>query len=82
MDFRKELAKWGYNSGNSVDVSILIDEILPDMFSTMYSKDEVYRIVEKAIKESKEKQLTFFNGGSTNPLYYNLKMWFEQFKKK
>ena len=33
MDFRKQLAKWGYNKGNSIDVNILIDEILPSLFS-------------------------------------------------
>ena len=29
MDFRTELAKLGYNKGNSIDVEILINEILP-----------------------------------------------------
>ena len=33
MDFRTELAKWGYNKGNSVDVETLIDEILPSLLS-------------------------------------------------
>jgi hypothetical protein len=33
MDFRKELAKWGYNKGNSIDVEILINEILPELFN-------------------------------------------------
>lgn len=33
MDFRTELAKWGYNKGNSIDVEILIDEILSSLFS-------------------------------------------------
>ena len=42
MDYRKELAKWGYNKGNSIDVEILIDEILPSLFSQqerMYSEE-------------------------------------------
>lgn len=33
MDFRKELAQYGYNKGNSIDVETLISEILPEMFS-------------------------------------------------
>jgi len=32
MDFKKELAKWGYNKGNAIDVDILVDEILPSLF--------------------------------------------------
>ena len=44
MDFRTELAKWGYNKGNSVDVETLIDEILPSLFSKqerMYSEEDM-----------------------------------------
>lgn len=44
MDFRTELAKWGYNKGNSIDVKILIDEVLPSLFyqqETLYSKDDM-----------------------------------------
>lgn len=32
IDFEKELSKWGYNKGNSIDVEILVNEILPDLF--------------------------------------------------
>jgi hypothetical protein len=32
IDFEKELSKWGYNKGNSIDVEILINEILPELF--------------------------------------------------
>jgi hypothetical protein len=32
MDFKQELAKYGYNKGNSIDVETLIDEILPALF--------------------------------------------------
>ncbi len=44
MDFRTELAKCGYNKGNSIDVEILVNEILPTLFSQqekMYSEEEV-----------------------------------------
>jgi hypothetical protein len=44
MDFITELAKWGYNKGNSIDVEILVNEILPSLFSQQersYSKEEV-----------------------------------------
>jgi hypothetical protein len=47
-----------------------------------YSEEEVYDIVEQAIKENSIKQLHFFDGGYSNPIYTNLKKWFEQFKKK
>ncbi len=43
MDFRTELAKWGYNKGNSIDVDILVNEILPSLFSQQgksYSEQE------------------------------------------
>jgi hypothetical protein len=33
MDFRTELSKFGYNKGNSIDVEILVNEILPSLFS-------------------------------------------------
>lgn len=33
MDFIIELAKFGYNKGNSIDVEVLINEILPELFS-------------------------------------------------
>jgi hypothetical protein len=47
-----------------------------------YSEEEVYNIVEQAIKNYGKNQLGFFDGGISNPIYYNLKKWFEQFKKK
>jgi len=56
MDFRSELAKWGYNKGNSIDVETLIDEILPEILSQqkrMYSEDEVRQLLEYAIHESR-----------------------------
>ena len=49
MNFRAELSKWGYNKGNSIDVEILIDEILPNLFSQQersYSEQEMLPIIE------------------------------------
>jgi len=49
MDFRKELAKWGYNKGNSIDVETLVDEILPSLFSQQerkYSKEDMSEAFE------------------------------------
>jgi len=49
MDFRSELAKWGYNKGNSIDVEILINEILPEIFSQqkrMYSEQDMREAVD------------------------------------
>jgi hypothetical protein len=49
MDFRTELAKWGYNKGNSIDVEILINEILPSLFPQQegsYSEEEVKLLID------------------------------------
>ncbi len=47
MDFRTELAKWGYNKGNSIDVEILIDEILPSLFSQQQRSHSDADLTEK-----------------------------------
>ncbi len=49
MDFRSELAKWGYNKGNSIDVEILINEILPEILSQqkrMYNEQDMREAVD------------------------------------
>jgi len=49
MDFRKELSKWGYNKGNSIDVETLVDEILPSLFSQQersYSEEDMRKAFE------------------------------------
>lgn len=35
MDFKKELAKYGYNDGNVVPVETLVGEVLPKIFKTI-----------------------------------------------
>jgi len=48
MNFRTELAKWGYNKGNSIDVEILVNEILPSLFSQQeksYSEEKVKKVL-------------------------------------
>jgi hypothetical protein len=73
MNFRTELAKWGYNKGNSIDVEILIDEILPSLFSEQersYSEEEVHKMI-KSYKNNRPKVFL--------KVFYN--EWFEQFKK-
>jgi isopropylmalate/homocitrate/citramalate synthase len=47
-----------------------------------YSEEEVFKIVEQAIKDYNNKHLHSFDGSFSNPIYTNLKEWFEQFKKK
>lgn len=47
-----------------------------------YSEEEVLEIVEQAIKDYNSKQLHLFDGSFSNPIYTNLKKWFEQFKNK
>jgi hypothetical protein len=57
-------------------------ELQQEQDKNKYSEEEVYNIVEQAIKNYGKNQLGFFDGGISNPIYYNLKKWFEQFKKK
>lgn len=74
MDFIKELAKLGYNEGNTVDVKILIDEILPSLFQQQersYSEEEVRAFTYNA----------FCLGQLQNPTENKFNEWFEQFKK-
>jgi len=74
MDFRTELAKWGYNKGNSIDVDILVNEILPSLFSQQersYSEEKVLELLVEMNEWS-----TTFNGVE------EVEEWFEKFKKK
>ena len=45
MDFKNELAKYGYNANNSIPVETLVNEILPKLFSVqnerMYSEEDL-----------------------------------------
>ena len=75
MDFRTELAKWGYNRGNSIDVETLINEILPSLSSkqnkNLYSEEEVHEII-----------LSYQNNVENSPNHITYNEWFEQFKKQ
>ena len=69
MDFKKVLASWGYNIGNSVPVETLINEILPDMFGKkVYTESEVVEILIKFNKEIVEIE--------------NPREWFNEVKNK
>ena len=79
MDFRTELAKWGYNKGNSIDVEILIDEILPSLLSQerSYSEEDM----RKAFIAGGN---SFIEEGDAYGSEYHkyMEKWFKQFKKK
>jgi hypothetical protein len=45
MDFKQELAKYGYNKGNSIDVEILINEILPVLFAQNQQPPEIKQLI-------------------------------------
>lgn len=73
MDFEKELAKWGYNKGNSIDVETLVSEILPYL---LYKQEIMY---EEDMREA------FKNGAFKWRMHSGGKCfeeWFEQFKKQ
>ena len=78
MDFRTELAKWGYNKGNSIDVEILVNEILPSLFSQqerMYSEEEVLnKLTHFAVEIQRQ------NKQGIVPL--RIKEWFDRNKNK
>ena len=75
MDFKNELAQYGYNLGNAVDVEILIDEILPKMFSQKQSYSE--KDLKEAFKVNYS--ISFFNTGDLDKDFKN---WLEKFNKK
>ena len=79
MDFRTELAKWGYNRGNSIDVETLINEILPSLSSkqnkNLYSEEDLLKFgAFVRIEDKKEKRLFLIQD------YF--KKWLEQSKRK
>lgn len=45
MNFKEELSKYGYNKGNSIDVEILINEILPNLFIKKQQPTELKQII-------------------------------------
>ena len=45
MNFKEELAKYGYNLGNAIDVEILINEILPNLFIEKQQPPELKQII-------------------------------------
>ena len=80
MDFRSELAKWGYNKGNSIDVETLIDEILPSLLSKQersYSEEDLTIAFDAGESFG---SLPFSSMSTSNRL--SKEEWFEQFKKK
>jgi hypothetical protein len=90
VSWHKQSNKWLAQFRENGDVKYLgtfeTEEEVRDAYNTSqersYSEEEVYDIVEQAIKENSIKQLHFFDGGYSNPIYTNLKKWFEKFKKK
>ena len=44
IDFRQELAKYGYNKGNSIDVETLINEILPNLEKMQQNQCETSKV--------------------------------------
>jgi len=83
MDFKKELAEYGYNLGNAIDVETLIDEILPSLFSKQersYSEEEVKKLAFDFYHYMCHNMDVSENLISENET--NVDIWFEQFKKK
>jgi hypothetical protein len=80
MDFRTELSKWGYNKGNSIDVEILVNEILPSLFSQQersYSEEDMIEAFIAGGNSQIEEDDAY---GSAYMEY--MEEWFEQFRKK
>jgi hypothetical protein len=87
MNFKTELSKWGYNKGNSIDVEILINEILPNLFSQQersYSEEDMLKFGKYLLELSNSVMSRKFNIGMLD-LETGTKLTkdlFEQFKKK
>lgn len=75
MDFKQELAKYGYNKGNLIDVEALIDEILPALFAKNQQPPEITRNEEimrlETLIESQEAQEKLGNLTDTGIAYLN-----------
>lgn len=56
MDFRKELAKYGYNKGNSIDVETLINEILPELLNKKQNSENLNQIILSELWKFCEKE--------------------------
>jgi hypothetical protein len=56
MDFKKELSKFGYNKGNSIDVDILIDEILPELLNKKQNFENLNQIILSELWKFCEKE--------------------------
>jgi hypothetical protein len=56
MDFKQELAKYGYNKGNSIDVETLIDEILPNLFIQNQQPPELKQVILSELWKFCEKE--------------------------
>ena len=83
MYFRAELAKWGYNKGNSIDVETLVDEILPSLFSQQensYSEEDMIEASKYGYNFHKTTQ--FPKQEFEDSCIRNTQQWLEQFKKK
>ena len=77
MDFRTELAKYGYNKGNSIDVETLIDEILPSLFSQQERSEDDMRTAWNSSEQNMR-----FNFSSSVYKSITFEQWLEQFKKE
>jgi hypothetical protein len=56
MDFKQELAKYGYNKGNSIDVEILINEILPALFAQNQQPSKIKQLILTELWDFCEKE--------------------------
>ena len=56
MDFKKELAKHGYNKGNSIDVEILVEEILPNLLIKNKKEKNIKNIILTSLWDFCEKE--------------------------
>ena len=86
MDYKKELAKWGYNKGNSIDVESLINEILPEIFNKKIDVkqlilSEMWNFCEKEFNADFE--VDYINGyGSKTGMSNRTEKFAEQLEKK
>jgi hypothetical protein len=87
MDFKNELAKYGYSANNSIPVETLVNEILPNLFSAQNENKYSEEDVKKAFEQGEANMYISQNTDSEDSIltlksYLNINEWFKKFKNK
>jgi len=83
MDFKNELAKYGYSANNSIPVETLVNEILPKLFSVQNEKKYSEENMKKSFEAGRK---GYIRGSMLHKEYYftwkSFNDWLKKFKNK